>query len=40
MFPTNSFWVGAAAGNPEIDYPPGANVRGLRAEHGSLDFAD
>ena len=31
--------VGADAGNPEIDYPPGANVRGLSAEHGSLDFA-
>ena len=30
--------VGADAGNPSVDYPPGFDVRGLSAEHGGLDI--
>lgn len=30
--------VSTDAGNPHVDYPPGAEVRGLSAEHGGLNF--
>ncbi len=30
--------VGVDSGNPRVDSPPGAKVRGLSAEHGGLDF--
>ena len=30
--------VSTDTGNPHVDYPPGAEVRGLSAEHGGLNF--
>ena len=30
--------VGADAGDPHVDYPSGAKIRALSAEHGGLDF--